>query len=215
MGGSAGETTETDQDVTSGAMSEVEDNPPLPKNEQKLSPRSQERSETTSDVQSMVRSAAETFGSVGSALISSLQSQHKEVLKELRGEKKGKKIPLPELKMQDSGEKPTVLQTAAFLQEVAVLRSSHYKGVGSMIKMVVRRPNGMKQYHRQELGSHLDETDEELLAMELGVSLYFAKFFARFGQAAKREIRRNLRAIWGQVRYLGTEGGGSHGCVLT
>ena len=170
LGGSAGETTETDHEVTSGAMSEVEDNPPLPKNEQKLSPRSQERSETTSDVQSMVRSAAETFGSVGSALISSLQSQHKEVLKELRGEKKGKKIPLPELKMQDSGEKPTVLQTAAFLQEVAVLRSSHYKGVGSMMKMVVRRPNGMKTYHSQELQAHLDETDEELLALELWVA---------------------------------------------
>lgn len=28
----------------------------------------------------------------------------------------------------------------------------------------------MKQYHRQELGSHLDETDEELLAMELWVA---------------------------------------------
>ena len=129
LGGSAGETTETDQDRTSEAMSELEDNQPLPKNGPKHSPRSQNRSETTSEVQSMVRSAAETFGSVGSALISSLQTQHTEVLKELRGEKKGKKIPLPELTMQSNGEKPTVMQTAAFLQEVAVLRSSHYKGV--------------------------------------------------------------------------------------
>ena len=53
LGGSAGETTETDQDKTSEAMSELEDNQPLPKNGPKHSPKSQDRSETTSEVQSM------------------------------------------------------------------------------------------------------------------------------------------------------------------
>lgn len=69
-----------------------------------------------------------------------------------------------------SGEKPTVKQTAEFLQEVAMLRSRHYRGVVNLMKMVVRRPNGMKAYTKQELHQHLSEEDEELLAMEIWIA---------------------------------------------
>ena len=102
LGGSDCEPAPDDLQGASEVMMQVEDLPSLPKNEAKQPGRSHERSAMTSNVQSMVRSAAESFGSVGTALISSIESQHREVLRELEGEKKSKRIPIPELKMQSS-----------------------------------------------------------------------------------------------------------------
>ena len=44
---------------------------------------------------------------------------------------------------------------------------------------------------------------ESLLHLCFGLMLSFANFVSKFGYAAKCEIRRNFREIWGQVRDMG------------